>query len=53
MRDTQSPTGAYPGVAPLAQYGASPTDMNRLGWSDVELSCLRLSGSNLRHSDYR
>ena len=34
MRDTQSPTGAYPGVAPLAQYGASPTDMNRLGWSD-------------------
>lgn len=35
MRDTQSPTGAYPGVAPLAQYGASPTDMNRLGWSDA------------------
>ena len=20
---------------PLAQYGASPTDMNRLGWSDA------------------
>ena len=35
MRDTQSPTGAYPGVAPLAQYGASPTDKNRLGWSDA------------------
>lgn len=35
MRDTQAPTGAYPGVAPLAQYGASPTDMNRLGWSDA------------------
>ncbi len=35
MRDTQSPTGAYPGVAPLAQYGAAPTDMNRLGWSDA------------------
>lgn len=35
MCDTQSPTGAYPGVAPLAQYGASPTDMNRLGWSDA------------------
>lgn len=35
MGDTQSPTGAYPGVAPLAQYGAAPTDMNRLGWSDA------------------
>ena len=23
MRDTQSPTGAFPGVAPLAQYGAA------------------------------
>ena len=35
MRDTQSPTGAFPGVAPLAQYGAEPTAMMRLGWSDA------------------
>lgn len=35
LRDTQSPLGGYPGVAPLAQYGAAPTDMNRLGWADV------------------
>jgi len=32
MRDSQSPTGAFPGVAPLAQYGS---DMMRLGWSDA------------------
>ena len=35
MRDTQSPQGGFPGVAPLAQYGASPSDMMRLGWSDA------------------
>lgn len=35
LRDTQSPTGGYPGVAPLAQYGAAPTDMTRLGWADA------------------
>ena len=35
MRDTQSPTGGYPGVAPQAQYGASPSDMYRLGWADA------------------
>lgn len=35
MRDTQSATGAFPGVAPLGQYGAYPTDMNRLGWADA------------------
>ena len=35
MRDTQSPTGAFPGVAPQAQYGAMPGDMMRLGWSDA------------------
>lgn len=35
MRDTQSPTGAFPGVAPIAQYGAFPTDMMRLGWNDA------------------
>ena len=32
MRDTQSPTGAFPGVAPLAQYGG---EMMRLGWADA------------------
>ena len=34
LRDTQTETGAYPGVAPVAQYGAFPTDMMRLGWAD-------------------
>ncbi|MBR5704182.1 MAG: family 78 glycoside hydrolase catalytic domain [Bacteroidales bacterium] len=32
MRDTQSETGAFPGVAPLAQYG---NNMMRLGWADA------------------
>ena len=35
MRDTQDPKGGFPGVAPFAQYGASPTDMMRLGWADA------------------
>ena len=39
MRDTQSPTGAFPGVAPLAQYGAGDGkgngDMMRVGWADA------------------
>ncbi|MDE5656362.1 MAG: glycoside hydrolase family 78 protein, partial [Muribaculaceae bacterium] len=35
MRDTQAESGGYPGVAPLAQYGAAPTDMSRLGWADA------------------
>lgn len=35
LRDTQSETGAYPGVAPFAQYGASSTDMMRVGWADA------------------
>ena len=35
MRDTQSATGAFPGVAPLAQYGAEPQSMMHLGWSDA------------------
>lgn len=35
MRDTQSDLGGFPGVAPLAQYGASPSDMMRLGWADA------------------
>ena len=32
MRDSQSETGGFPGVAPTAQYGA---DMMRLGWADA------------------
>ena len=32
LRDSQSPTGGYPGVAPLAQYGS---DMMRVGWADA------------------
>lgn len=32
MRDTQSPEGGFPGVAPLAQYGG---EMNRVGWADA------------------
>ena len=35
MRDTQSPRGGYPGVAPFAQYGSEEGDMMRLGWSDA------------------
>ena len=35
VRDSQSETGAYPGVAPWAQYGAMPNDMMRLGWADA------------------
>ena len=32
MRDSQTETGAYPGVAPYAQYG---NNMMRLGWADA------------------
>ncbi|MBQ5980030.1 MAG: family 78 glycoside hydrolase catalytic domain [Bacteroidales bacterium] len=35
MRDTQNEFGAFPGVAPLAQYGAEKTSMMRLGWADA------------------
>lgn len=35
MRDTQSEEGGYPGVAPLAQYGAENSSMMRLGWADA------------------
>ncbi|MDE6645078.1 MAG: glycoside hydrolase family 78 protein [Muribaculaceae bacterium] len=35
MRDTQSALGGFPGVAPIAQYGASDNDMMRLGWADA------------------
>ncbi len=32
VRDSQSSTGGYPGVAPFAQYG---NEMMRLGWADA------------------
>jgi len=32
VRDSQSPTGGYPGVSPYAQYG---NEMMRLGWADA------------------
>ena len=35
MRDTQDPRGGFGGVAPVAQYGADPSSMMRLGWSDA------------------
>ena len=35
MRDTQLPSGSYPGVAPLAQYGSLPNSMSRVGWADA------------------
>ena len=35
LRDSQSPLGGFPGVAPKAQYGAGETDMMRLGWADA------------------
>ena len=35
LRDTQSPAGGFPGVAPQAQYGAEMTSMMRLGWADA------------------
>lgn len=35
MRDTQSPDGGFPGVAPQAQYGAESSSMMRLGWADA------------------
>ena len=35
MRDSQNQFGAFPGVAPWAQYGAAEGDMMRLGWADA------------------
>ena len=35
LRDTQSPKGGFPGVAPWGQYGSSESDMMRLGWADA------------------
>lgn len=32
MRDTQSPLGGFPGVAPIGQYG---NEMMRVGWADA------------------
>jgi alpha-L-rhamnosidase len=35
MRDTQSPQGGFPGVAPAAQYGSGAREMMRIGWADA------------------
>ena len=35
MRDTQSPQGGFPGVAPPGQYGAGSREMMRVGWADA------------------
>ena len=35
MRDTQSPQGGFPGVAPMGQSGSTHGDMMRLGWADA------------------
>ena len=35
MRDTQSPLGGFPGVAPYGQYGSEEHDMMRFGWADA------------------
>jgi len=35
LRDTQSPKGGFPGVAPIGQYGASEDNMMRVGWADA------------------
>lgn len=34
LRDTQNEFGAYPGVAPFAQYGATQHEYMRVGWAD-------------------
>lgn len=35
LRDTQSATGSYPGVAPWGQYGSNSWDCSRAGWADA------------------
>ena len=35
LRDTQSPVGGYPGVAPPGQYGSQLNEMMRIGWADA------------------
>ena len=37
VRDSQSPLGGFPGVAPIGQYGSGPEHMMRLGWSDANV----------------
>ena len=35
LRDSQSPEGGFPGVAPAGQYGSSPNEYMRFGWADA------------------
>ncbi len=35
LRDTQSPEGGFPGVAPAGQYGSWTSEYMRLGWADA------------------
>ena len=35
MRDTQSPLGGFPGVAPFGQYCSDERSMMRVGWADA------------------
>ncbi len=35
MRDTQSPLGAFPGVAPWGEYCSDEGNMMRVGWADA------------------
>ena len=35
LRDSQSPEGGFPGVAPSAQYGSWSNEYMRLGWADA------------------
>ena len=35
LRDTQSPKGGFPGVAPFGQYGSADNEMMRCGWADA------------------
>ena len=35
LRDTQSPQGGFPGVAPFGQYGSADNEMMRCGWADA------------------
>ena len=35
LRDSQSPEGGYPSVAPPGQYGSQPDEYMRFGWSDA------------------
>jgi alpha-L-rhamnosidase len=35
LRDTQSPEGGFPGVAPAGQYGSWQNEYMRVGWADA------------------